>query len=705
MPDMQPFRTSRLERSRNAGRQNKMIYRPVKEDQALPYDPNKKWEAPKAPRAIVRAFRDWWIELLAATLLTLEFSVLIAILRAYQREPLPKWPLGLSFNTALSVLGAIFRAPALFIAAEGLGQLKWQWLSKKRPLSDFSAYDDATRGPWGSTKLLWTARWRDLLAFLGALLTVASLGIDPFTQAVVGYYPCSVAVPNDTASATISHLNSFFSGDYIRAGDDRPTAARLAIDASYSDANAIAPPFNCTTDSCSFLEVYHTIGLCNKCVDVTEKLQTTCWGENHDVQTSNRSTSLLGNGCNYTLASPYTTHVKPNTTFSGGTTAGFEGAGRPGRKARQVLQAGTFQWNLLSIRKYDPQNNLYLEPNGPLGPFGTTGFSYSSIIDFVSAWPLLGCRCHLNFCVRSYTAIIDQGVIRETLQSTSNSWSNYTEDQTPVLGMVRVDCLKPRVRNVLLDAEFIVSDMEWMPWDGILLNGTEMEEFISDSADLAIPASCVYQLQLTGDAVNWDSREHFTDPLEGVLEGSGIAPDIDLDTDAPSLLAGLYDNGTVSVDSLNRAFNNFTSAVTNYLRTLNFPIPRNVTDRVPNFIIKSVPLNPIRGDPNNRNQPVIGQAYTETTCIHVRWPWLALPATIFLGTLVFLTLLIIKTTSHQELEVWKSSQNALIWHGLDGSAEDESGTLISKTDMDSRAKEIRVRLERTRKSWKLVQDE
>jgi hypothetical protein len=97
------------------------------------------------PASVKRIFRDWWTELLAAILFILSFSSLVAILEAYQGKPLPEWPLGFSFNTALSVLGAFFRGPALLIAAEGIGQLKWQWLSKRRPLSDLSSYDDATR--------------------------------------------------------------------------------------------------------------------------------------------------------------------------------------------------------------------------------------------------------------------------------------------------------------------------------------------------------------------------------------------------------------------------------------------------------------------------------------------------------------------------------------------------------------------------------
>lgn len=246
-----------------------------------------RWSAPKLPVAVTRVFRNWWEELLAAALFIFAFSTLVALLCAYQGQPAPQWPLNFTFNTALSVLGAIFRAPALFIVAEGLGQLKWQWLSAKhRPISDLTAYDDATRGPWGATKLLLTARWRDLLAFLGALLTVVSLAIDPFTQAVVSYYPCTTILT--TAYPTMSQINSFFSDGML--GWSVPPWAEQAFDASFYNPASITPNFTCATESCKFGELYHSIGLCVTCGDVTHEVQTEC---TDDPENGN---------CNYTLS-------------------------------------------------------------------------------------------------------------------------------------------------------------------------------------------------------------------------------------------------------------------------------------------------------------------------------------------------------------------------------------------------------------------
>jgi hypothetical protein len=636
----------------------------------------------------MRTFRDWWVELLATALFVFDFSILIAILRAYQGKPLPEWPLNFTFNTALSVLGAIFRGPVLFIAAEGIGQLKWQWLSKKRPLSDISYYDDATRGPWGSTKLLWVARWRDMLAFLGAFLTVASLAIDPFTQAVVGYYPCRVAMTRGTSS--ISRTNSFFSqaaGGSANAPLSHST--RLAIEASFGDSTSILPIKNCSASFCAFSETYDTIGMCNQCMDVTHEIQKHCW-----------SGGPGRSGCNYTLPSAHDQGLYPDNV-----TAGYVTFATPGR---DVMPSTIEGWNLLSVRRYEasPYRSYGSSPqNGTLGPLGVEGSHHSSIIDFVSAWPVMASRCYLKYCVRSYTATIDQGVLRETLQSTSSNWSSYNEQLSPVIGTVRVGCLKSHVRSRLISDGFISDDTEWMAWNGTYRNGTEAEEHISTSSDLAIPVACMYQAQLLDGSLNWDPMEPFTYPLTDMLEGSGRAPDISVVPGSSNLLETFYNNGSISVSSLNLMFDNFTAAVTSYMRTLDSKIPRNISSFLLEFIRKDVPLNPVPGSTEDWNQPVTGEAFRDTTCINVRWPWLALPAVIFVGTLVFLAMLILKTVVDREREVWKSSQNALLWHGLDGSAKFECDTLATKQDMDDRAKQIVVRLEITRAGWKLVQDE
>ena len=673
-------------------RREKQIYHIVQQSHAvlgeiLPTDAAETRDStePSRPRPgelVARIFRNWWIELLALALLLITFSGMIAVLRYYQQQPIPQWPLGFSINTALSVFGLAFKGPLLYVTAQGIGQLKWQWFSTRRPLSDLSTYDDASRGPWGSTKLLLEARWRHFAAFLGALITVVALGVDPFTQAIVSYYGCSTGT--DKATSNVSRLNSYFTRG---SGYGLSTQTRVAIDTSLSDSTIIMPPHVCTAASCTISEPYHSIGLCSQCDDLTDQLDISCNPER-------------GSGCNYTLSAHYFNSVA-NTT------------------ARLILPADapsspetnhlSYNMQVLAVNKYpDVRGN---NPSGymvPAGTFGTTSH-LASTIDVVSAAPILGSRCSIFWCVRTYTSTIESGILKETLQSTASNWSSW-ESVNSVLGTVNVGCLSPKVRSRLLSDGYVSPNTEWMSWNGTYLNGTESDERISNSNNQSIPIQCAYQAQLTDGLLNSNPKEAFSDPLTGVLNASGIDDKAIAFPNSASTVLTLWNNATVSAGSISGAFDNFTTAVTNYLRGLDSPIPKNLepyapSDRLYSGVPENIPDNPVQGLASEWNQPALGKAFKTTTCIHVRWPWLALPAVLVVSTFAFLFTLIIQTADQHSREVWKSSQDALLWHGLHGPVEDESTYLLTTKEMRERAKEVTVQLRKTTRGWKLSQEE
>ena len=376
--------------------------------------------------SIGRIISYWWLEFLSCVTIIITFFGLISILQSYQDQPLPDWPRGLTINTILSVLGVIFKGPILLIAAEGIGQLKWRWLTKRRPLSDLSTYDEASRGPWGATKMLWKTRGRHILGSFGALITVLGLGIDPFTQAVVSYYRCSIE--DVTKSSSISRLNSFYVDSAQNGpanGQSLSTSLRVAIDSGFSDSTTVLPNFTCSTEDCRFTQPYHSVGVCSRCSDVSHLLESNCGPGvfSPDDGTHPKNYSPI---CNYTLTSNIDSE-------SYNTTAGFYGSTR----------GYLVNLPLLSINKQPfmlTQNGNY-EPNttGPLDSY------VSSTIDIVSFPPVLGCRCWIYLCTRTYTATIDSGVLKETLHSIS---SNRSTDW--VAGTVRVDYLNSELQSHLL---------------------------------------------------------------------------------------------------------------------------------------------------------------------------------------------------------------------------------------------------------------
>lgn len=57
-------------------------------------------------------------------------------------------------NTLISICVIIFKASILFMTARALSQLKWLWFQERHPLSDIEVFDEASRGAYGSLKLL-----------------------------------------------------------------------------------------------------------------------------------------------------------------------------------------------------------------------------------------------------------------------------------------------------------------------------------------------------------------------------------------------------------------------------------------------------------------------------------------------------------------------------------------------------------------------
>jgi hypothetical protein len=202
------------------------------------------------------------------------FLAIVATIYSYQGRPLPEWPYHLTVNTLIAIYVVILKAALLLVTAQGIGQLKWRWFERERPLIHLADFDDASRGVWGSLNLLWMLKARYIIASFGAFITVAALLIGPFAQQVISTHECQSEVPS--SYATIPRTNMMNeSASHIGAGDDA-----LAIDLQKAIKAGIYNPgtpveFDCPTGNCTFPDVYHSVGYCSSCNDITDSLVIT----------------------------------------------------------------------------------------------------------------------------------------------------------------------------------------------------------------------------------------------------------------------------------------------------------------------------------------------------------------------------------------------------------------------------------------------
>ena len=126
----------------------------------------------------------WLLQILAISVSGFSMAAIGILLAHYKDQPIFDWH-GITFNVILVVLSAISKTTLAFTLSECLGQAKWIWFSKQRPLRDIDLIDSASRGPLGSFKVLTQSVARSFIS-MGAIIIILSVAIDPFVQLTVG---------------------------------------------------------------------------------------------------------------------------------------------------------------------------------------------------------------------------------------------------------------------------------------------------------------------------------------------------------------------------------------------------------------------------------------------------------------------------------------------------------------------------------------
>lgn len=107
-------------------------------------------------RSEPREISSWTWEIVAMISNVASFIALTITLFIYDGKPVSHWNFPITLNTIVSILSTVSKTTLLFAVAEAMGQWKWILLSwEQRPVNEFERVDAASRGPWGSTKLLW----------------------------------------------------------------------------------------------------------------------------------------------------------------------------------------------------------------------------------------------------------------------------------------------------------------------------------------------------------------------------------------------------------------------------------------------------------------------------------------------------------------------------------------------------------------------
>ncbi|KAI4869416.1 hypothetical protein F4820DRAFT_455779 [Hypoxylon rubiginosum] len=399
-------------------------------DKDVPLDPNSS-----ATKRINLA-RVWWLEIASGLLVVAMVAALVGTVYPYQNQPLPQWPYTLSINTIVAFYSEVMRAAMILVLGECLSQLKWSWFTQPRPLDHIEHFDNASRGPWGSLTLLWAIRLRAILPSIGAVMMILTLLLVPFTQQIVQFYSCTVPDPTSNASIPKTNYASAGSSVHIGAGlNSISPEVQATMNSGIYDSSPKQVTFTCPTGNCTFEGVYHSMGWCSQCVDVSDQIETTTSRGQH----------------NFTLPSSNLTATAGISTF--------------------IMEP--FDEGIQAI----------------LG-WGNTGFNLSD-----TPWGNRGygaAECKIQPCIRGYTATVAAGNLTESLVSTyMTNW----EPGDVWASVIDVPCLNDAEKQTLHDAgyEFSLDKTTWLAYN---LSADARSAFNPTTLNLTettIRPECIYQ--------------------------------------------------------------------------------------------------------------------------------------------------------------------------------------------------------------------
>ncbi|OTA55100.1 hypothetical protein K449DRAFT_438930 [Hypoxylon sp. EC38] len=369
------------------------------------------------PRELAAGREDnggWWLfEIIAWVVSAISLAVIIIVIAVTDEKPLPQWPMNITLNSFVSFMSTLMKAALVIPVTEGISQLKWVWFKKAESLDDIQTFDEASRGTWGSLKLLFKTK-RLHLAKLGAFITILLLGVDPFIQQVIVYPTRTIPSTLSNASVPLALGYSDYTFGAIMALREPTLGMKSAINNGVYDTNdrpqddfTLAP--QCATGSCTWPGTYHSLAVCSKCANTTSLITKKC----DDVGTFST--------CNYTL---------PNGMF-------FDG-----------LNRGRLYMNASSELKTINFNNTQSTISSINTMRGLHDLASINLLGVVSN------ECVLYFCVNEYHAEVSNGNFKETVAAT------YTGEHDPVFGE-NITITVPPLAKRTTSQEFVVTSEAW----------------------------------------------------------------------------------------------------------------------------------------------------------------------------------------------------------------------------------------------------
>jgi len=222
--------------------------------------------------------RSWAFEIMAVAIGLGAVAAIVGVVAKYNGHALPDWPYSITLNALIALLATFANAAMSVCLSSGLSQAKWiRFKQTSAPLSDMEAFDDASRGSWGSIKLLATARGGFLGSF-GAIVAVIGLALGPFAQQIATYKIRNVESDFGAIMPRALNFTPALPGNTSTTGFVPILPLKAAVyNGLFAENNrpAASLPFKCQSGTCTW-EPFETLAICHECTDITPLMTRYC---------------------------------------------------------------------------------------------------------------------------------------------------------------------------------------------------------------------------------------------------------------------------------------------------------------------------------------------------------------------------------------------------------------------------------------------
>ena len=314
----------------------------------------------------------------------------------------------------------------------------------------------------------------------------------------------------------------------------------------------------------------------------------------------------------------------------------------------------------------------------------------------LGSWPnVISSLCTMSLCNKIYTSEVQHGFLNEQIIDETQLLSTYNQTASEVANDLPGNTVSIPSKCAAFNQMYDITDfldVNAYKNAGASSNFSDLQKFVTNQTLLE---ACSYstsslvsqtlQRQLpsffTGSAIftnletdytiNAPSFNHLDPQAQTTRTNESIKTSFG---DTPQL-APLLGDGNVSVSSMSTLFHNLAETMTNHMR-----------------------------QKDSQQASAQGLTYSMQSTVYVAWPWLIFPTVIAVGSCVFLALTLYSVKNHMNHDmVWRSSQGALLYHGLH--ERDSHGALVSQESMEKAEKGTMVRLGMEETGWRLVVDD